>query len=243
VNSTGMFVDDDDTAYVIYSSLDYDHKVSIEKLTPDYLNTTKENYGFFPDRYVEGPILFKRTFSTSVSNSINIHNSINNINNAVDTSSSSEVVSVSLYYASYGSCCCFCRGGSGAVFFIAEKLSGPWKRVGNDKNCLDNVAVCGMYGDRSCNQLIIPAQGIGLSILPSSGDNYYIWHGERWLSAPNNPPGCPDECRGDLGICEFQDTYIKGHGLAYWYPLEFDKNSGEVLQFSPFKYSFVLDLP
>jgi hypothetical protein len=44
----------------LYSSLTEDHQVSIELLTPDYLHTTKENYGFFPDHYVEGQLLFKR---------------------------------------------------------------------------------------------------------------------------------------------------------------------------------------
>ena len=34
--------------------------MSIELLTPDYLHTTQQNYGFFPDHYVEGQILFKR---------------------------------------------------------------------------------------------------------------------------------------------------------------------------------------
>ena len=46
-------MDDDGTAYVIYSSIDENHQVSIEKLTPDYLQSTFENYGFFPDTYVE----------------------------------------------------------------------------------------------------------------------------------------------------------------------------------------------
>lgn len=34
--------------------------IIIELLTPDYLHTTKQNYGFFPDAFVEGTVLFKR---------------------------------------------------------------------------------------------------------------------------------------------------------------------------------------
>ena len=39
----------------------YGHIVSIEKMTPDLLGTTKINVtGFFPDDFVESPSLFKR---------------------------------------------------------------------------------------------------------------------------------------------------------------------------------------
>ena len=41
------------TGYVIYSSITENHQVSIEKLTPDFTASTFENYGFFPDVYVE----------------------------------------------------------------------------------------------------------------------------------------------------------------------------------------------
>ncbi len=38
----------------------YLHKVSIERLTPDYLQSSKVNVtSFFPDGYVESPALFK----------------------------------------------------------------------------------------------------------------------------------------------------------------------------------------
>jgi len=209
VDGSTLFVDDDGTGYLIYTSLSEDHKVSIEKLTPDYLNTTGENYGLFPDRYVEGAILFKRK---------------------------------GLYYVGYGSCCCFCRGGSGAGFFSSPSIKGPWKRLGYDKNCLNGLELCGTYADRSCDSLIIPAQGIGLSVIPSNtGENYYIWQGERWLSALGNPPGCPDECRPTTGICAGPDYYVKGHGYTYWYPLEFD-STGDVLPFASFVFSFDLDI-
>jgi len=208
VDCNGLFVDDNGTGYIIYSAIDADHKVSIEKLTPDFLGLTGDNFGLFPDRYVEGPILFKRN---------------------------------NLYYVSYGSCCCFCRGGSGAIFFVSESITGPWKRLGNDKNCLNDALVCGAFGDRQGSMLIIPAQGIGLSVFPTNQGMVYLWHGERWLSAPYNNPTCPDECRPETGICAEPDRYVKGHGYSYWIPLEFE-DSGDVKQFSPFVTSFKLDL-
>jgi beta-xylosidase len=97
VDGNALFVDDDGTAYVIYSSIEENHQISIERLTPDYLQSTYENYGFFPDTYVEGATLFKRN---------------------------------GIYYALYGSCCCFCRGGSGVVVFSAASITGPWTRQG-----------------------------------------------------------------------------------------------------------------
>jgi len=146
------------------------------------------------------------------------------------------------YYVSYGSCCCWCRGGSGAVFFSAPSILGPWTRLGNDKNCLDNELICGTYGDRTCSNLLVPAQGIGLSLIPTKTGIAYIWHGERWLSAAYNPPACPDECQGQTPICIPSPKYVKGEGFSYWFPLEFNNVTGDVQQFSPFLSEFTLDL-
>jgi len=41
----GLLVDDDGTAYLIYTSIEENHGVSIEKLAPDYLSSTGENGG------------------------------------------------------------------------------------------------------------------------------------------------------------------------------------------------------
>jgi len=210
VDCNALFVDDDGTAYVIYSSLQADHKVSIEKLTSDYLHTTLQNYGLFPDRYVEGPILFKRN---------------------------------GIYYASYGSCCCFCRAGSGVVVFRSKNIQGPWSRISTDRNCnTTSEIICGKYGDRdTSSNLIINAQGIGFSLIPTKEGMVYLWQSERWLSAPHNNPECPDECRPPTGPCKEPSDYIKGDGYSYWYPLEFDEND-DVQVFSSFVDSFTLDL-
>lgn len=58
-----IFIDDDaaKTGYIIFSATELGHQVSIERLTADYLDTTKVNVSsFFPDAFVECPSLFKR---------------------------------------------------------------------------------------------------------------------------------------------------------------------------------------
>ena len=65
-DGTGVFVDDDGAGYVIFAALveapgQTGHVVSIERLTPDYLASSKVNVtDFFPDGLVESPALFKR---------------------------------------------------------------------------------------------------------------------------------------------------------------------------------------
>jgi beta-xylosidase len=41
----GLFVDDDGTGYLIYTSIARDHGISIERLADDYLSSTRENSG------------------------------------------------------------------------------------------------------------------------------------------------------------------------------------------------------
>lgn len=212
VDGNCLFVDDDGTGYVAYTAIDSspNHMVSIEKLAPDFLSSTKENYGFFPDSYVEGASLWKRD---------------------------------GIYYMSYGSCCCFCRGGSGVVVFTATDIKGPWTRRGHDLNCGNTTTdVCGAYGARVAGDLTIAAQGISVSTLHTAGNGtVQLWSGERWLSAPHNNPSCPDECRPEAGVCAEPADYVKGHGFEYWVPLEYGAD-GEVLPFAPFVDEFTLVL-
>ena len=146
----------------------------------------------------------------------------------------------------YGSCCCFCKNGSGIVVYRAPTLHGPWTRQAGDLNCDveagDPTKICGGYGDRSGDPIRIAAQGIGLSLIPlADGTTAYLWHGERWLSAPSANPSCPDECRPEEGICAEPDTYVKGHGFSYWIPLRFDAD-GNVAPLDKFVDAFTLDI-
>lgn len=213
VDCNALMVDDDGTAYLAYTSEAEDHKVSIEQLSSNFSSIVPgENKGLFPDRYIEGAILFKRGTT---------------------------------YYVSYGSCCCFCRGGSGAVVYKSQSINGPWVRQALDVNCnrTDAGSICGAYGDRNNDPIIIQAQGIGVSIIPlADGTTAILWHGERWLSAANNNPTCPDECQPQVAPkCAEEPGYIKGEGYSYWIPLEFD-NDGNVQKFAPFVDSFTLDV-
>lgn len=211
VDCNALFVDDDGSAYLFYTSEAQDHKQSIEKLNDEWTGLAGENFGLFPDRYVEGGVLFKRG----------------------DT-----------YYASYGSCCCFCRGGSGVVVYSAPSIRGPWVRQPLDVNCNSTVPgdICGAYGDRVTDDITVAAQGIGLSRIPlAGGGEALLWHGERWLSARGNNPQCPDECRPETGICAEPEDYVKGEGYSYWVPLSFDA-SGNVKKFELFVDAFSLDV-
>lgn len=55
----GLFIDDDDTPYLIYTSIATDHGVTIEKLAPDLLSSTKETSGILATGD-EAPTMFKR---------------------------------------------------------------------------------------------------------------------------------------------------------------------------------------
>ena len=54
-----LMVDDDGTAYLIYTSIKNKHSISVEKLAPDYLSSTLNNSGFLGEGS-EAPALFKR---------------------------------------------------------------------------------------------------------------------------------------------------------------------------------------
>ncbi len=58
----GIFVDDDGTAYLIYTSIVNNHAMSIERMTSDYTATegAAGSSGLFGDRSVEAPAMFKR---------------------------------------------------------------------------------------------------------------------------------------------------------------------------------------
>lgn len=54
-----FFIDDDGSAYLIYTSIAESHSMYIEKLSPDLHGTTKEIYNFGVSG-VEAPVMFKR---------------------------------------------------------------------------------------------------------------------------------------------------------------------------------------
>lgn len=154
-----------------------------------------------------------------------------------------------IYYVIYGSCCCACRQGSGAVVSSAPTIRGPWTRQPRDVNCNTDAAVCAGMPDgeithlRPLGHLIISAQGTAVSVLPSSGneDATILWHGQRWLSGAHNPSGCMSLCDPPTGVCEQSPAYVKGQDFDYWIPLSFSAN-GAVNQFATFVDAFQLTL-
>mmetsp|Transcript_44120 Transcript_44120/g.103677 ORF Transcript_44120/g.103677 Transcript_44120/m.103677 type:complete len:309 (-) Transcript_44120:67-993(-) len=55
-----LFVDDDEMAYIMYTSVNEGHNMSIVKLEPNYLDASAETSPFFGATFVEAPVLFKR---------------------------------------------------------------------------------------------------------------------------------------------------------------------------------------
>eukprot|EP00039_Didymoeca_costata_P003958 m.70745 g.70745 ORF g.70745 m.70745 type:complete len:389 (-) comp12161_c0_seq4:144-1310(-) len=217
LDGSAVFIDDDGKGYVAYSAMQapgvQDHRVAIDLLASDYRSSAKVTVGS----------MFPDSFVEGVM----------------------LFKRKGIYYVIYGSCCCACREGSGAVVYSATNISGPWIRQSRDVNCNIDTPICaGMPGrNRPQNGLIIPAQGIALSVIPTSipGENTYMWAGERWLSGPNNPPKCETLCQADTGDCHEPSNYDKGADFMYWIPLDFDAN-GTIQQFDPFVDTWEIDL-
>jgi hypothetical protein len=221
LDGSALFIDDDGTGYVAYDAMNapglHDHVVAIDRLSPDLLSSSGERVALMPDYFVEGVMLFARG---------------------------------DLYYVVYGSCCCACREGSGAVVLTAPTIKGPWARQPRDVNCKADAAVCaGMPSEqgeqeRPTGQLTISAQGLGLSVLapvPPAVQPTVLWHGQRWLSAPGNPPGCETLCKPAQGACAQPLQYDKGADFDYWIPLDFGPD-GAVLPFQEFVGEFNLTI-
>jgi hypothetical protein len=56
----GLFVDDDGSAYIIYTTLSHGHSMSIERLSANFTTSTLVSSGLFGDSFVEAPAMFKR---------------------------------------------------------------------------------------------------------------------------------------------------------------------------------------
>lgn len=54
-----LFVDDDGTGYYVYTDIDNHYALTIERLTPDFLDTSGERSGFI-GYGIEAPVLFRR---------------------------------------------------------------------------------------------------------------------------------------------------------------------------------------
>ena len=91
--------------------------------------------------------------------------------------------------------------------------------------------------------IIINAQGFSISTLKNgtSGEDVYIWLGQRWMSGPFNNPECSSLCSAAAGSCAQDPRYSAGNDFVYLIPLEFTED-GAVKQFAPFVDDFLLEL-
>jgi hypothetical protein len=236
-DGTAIFVDDDGTGYVAFASSpagtdspthpgwpghiahNYGHLVSIERMTPDYLHTTRINVtGFFPDDFVESPGLFKRKGVYY------------------------------LTYGSC-CCGCDEGGGQVVFSATAIGGPWLRQTPHADINCRNASAeICGGFSARADNlaNLVYNAQWWGPSSIPlANGETQVLYLGRRWLSGPNVPAGCHDICgnNGDPSACEAGGSkYLFKSDLSVWYPLEFDDATGAIVPMRPLS-TFTLDLP
>ena len=121
----------------------------------------------------------------------------------------------------------------------ARNISGPWERQSRDVNCNTDAPICASRANSAGMpfDVNIHAQGLGLAVIGEQ----VLWHGERWLSAPDNPRNCTSLCNPPTGVCAESAGYDKGADFTYWVPLEFGEG-GEVGQFAGFVDSFELTL-
>eukprot|EP00040_Diaphanoeca_grandis_P024458 m.134381 g.134381 ORF g.134381 m.134381 type:complete len:381 (-) comp29737_c0_seq2:528-1670(-) len=93
-----------DIAYIAYDAWSNNHRISIERLTKDYLNSeglTSNTSGLLSTSGNEAPIFFRRG---------------------------------SWYYLMWGPTCCFCEQGSGSNVWASSHPLGPWKSMNTDIN-------------------------------------------------------------------------------------------------------------
>lgn len=113
-----LFVDDDGTGYLIYTSIIGDgvdrHAMSVERLDAEFTGSTRVGSATL-DRKVEAPAMFKQNGD---------------------------------YYAVFGQTCCFCTEGSDARVFRAKSPLGPFEKVGEiNRDPAGNLIVPGQQTD------------------------------------------------------------------------------------------------
>jgi hypothetical protein len=208
-DGTGLFVDDDGTGYVIFAAL-----VDAPGLTGHVVSIERLADDYLSSTKVNVSGFFPDGF----------------------VESPALFKRNGTYYATYGNCCCACRGGGGIAVFTAPSVLGPWTRQApyGDINCADpDATVCGSMGPRSGTRpyLVYNAQWWGVSLVPTSEPGAlptYVFTGRRWLSGVNNPPGCDDLCsnNGNLSAC-VDPAYQLRTDLDVWAPLSFGEG-GEI---------------
>lgn len=235
-DGTGVFVDDDGVGYVVFAASppnmdspthrgwpghiahNFGHLVSIERMTPDLLGTTRTNVSdFFPDDFVESPSLFKHNGRYYVT------------------------------YGSC-CCGCSEGTGQVVFSAPSIHGPWTRQVPHADVNCRNvSAQICGAFSLRSDNRenLVFNAQWWGPSFIPlADGTTQVLYLGRRWLSGANAPVGCRDICGngGNPAACQSGgEHYLLKSDLSVWYPLEFDETTGAIQPMQP-RSSFTLQI-
>jgi hypothetical protein len=165
VDCNALFVDDDGAAYMLYTSEAQDHKVSIEVLTSNYSAVVPgRNKGLFPDRYVEGAVLFKRGGTYYMSEGS------------------------CCCFCRGGAGVVVYKSQSLDGPWVRQPLDLNCNRTDTGDIC----GAFGDRNHDPI-RIEAQGIGLSLIPL-ADGTTAYIWHGERWLSAAYNNPTCSNEC-------------------------------------------------
>lgn len=168
VGDFALLVDphDPSSAYIAYDAWNNGHRVRIEKLSDDW---------------TESAALSNATLSTGDLSEADVEAPILFERNG-------------WYYLLYGSTCCFCAEGGGAIVQVAPHPLGPWTHIG-DLNAWNRGFPLG------CGRPVPSQNNFVATVATAGGEVEYVFMGDLWTTAPDG---------------------LKSHDLQYWQPLEFD---------------------
>jgi hypothetical protein len=163
-DTTNLFIDDDNTAYVRYNTRDEPLRHVVEKLSPDWMTTTGQFSIIFQKEdfpWYDGGGMFKRK---------------------------------GIYYTMLSFDCCFCQWGSDAKIFSSTEILGNWTYLGQLNYCADGSAPPEHVTDMTINpcsiddpfgtNFTVPAQQFNVATLPiSSNETLHMYYGERFRSS------------------------------------------------------------
>ena len=219
-DGTGLLLDDDGQGYVAFSALDRGgpppggHLLSIERLAPDLLSSSKVNVSdFFPISYVESPSLFKRQGRYYL-------------------------LSPSCC------CACRGGSGLAVYSApsILGPWALQKGDINCNDTSVDICGAFGARTAGE-GGILWRAQWWSVSAIPLAGGGgpALLLNGRRWLSGEGNDPACGDMCgnQGNSAPC-VNAGYELRKDFDVWLPLEFD-GEGNVL---PLRHldNFTLDL-
>jgi hypothetical protein len=170
-----LFVDDDGTGYYIYTDMAKDYAVRVERLTPDFLDSSGKISNVMSSE-TEAPVLFRRN---------DIYYALCGPLCAASPKGSEVQVFTSL----------------SPLGPYSTQLSANINRLSSDSNLAASAIASSTNSDRNtatkpgggnwftfrpqASVPIIPAQQTWIAKFPAAGNWVYIWMGDRWGSNPD----------------------------------------------------------